>query len=141
MKMTIAIGLVTLASCASTRSGQAATPPRLEVSCLSYNRRTLVLRVLVEATSDNTALDRRMTPNASAGIKSPVKDCKTERPVKYFLADYFPAKANYDDLVILRDGEFFGRTMSFELFMDEGPECIATSLVFTMTGSMPLAQI
>lgn len=133
MKFGFTIVAITSVSCASTTVTQMFTPPRLDVSCLSYDRKTLLLLVLVEATSDNTLVDRRMTPNAAAGIKWPVRDCKTDQPVKYFVADTFEGKPTSNDMLTLREGEFFGRALSFVLFMDDGPECIDTTVVFSMT--------
>jgi len=101
--------------------------PRLAFQYVQYDGRTLSGLLLVGAQAP-TVIDRRMVEDSSVGLAS-VRNSETREAFSPWIADRAMPEASGDDLITLRPGERFGRTVSFLVFADPdgttvGPRCI-----------------
>jgi hypothetical protein len=106
-------------------------PPVLLFEALRYDGHDVSGRVLIGARGP-TVVDRRLIEGVSVVVDR-VTDCATGTVFPTLVADVLPEPATRDDLLALKDGEWFGREVSFPVFMEpfappEGPDCIEFTL-------------
>ena len=76
-------------------------------------------------------IDRRLALRASA---TPA-DCVSGKPLPGVAVDFAAESPAQEDLVSLRAGEWFGRELSFMLFLDDaGPEHVCFEVFYSRPG-------
>jgi hypothetical protein len=118
-------------------------PPVLLFETPRYDGHGVSGRVLVGARGP-MVVDRRLIEGVSVAVDR-VTDCAMGTVFPTLVADVLPEPATRDDLLVLNDGEWFGREVSFPVFMEpfsppEGPACIEFTLSFhppVLEGSAP----
>lgn len=106
-------------------------PPVLVFENVRYDGHTVAGRALIGARG-NTQVDRRLIENVSLGVDR-VTDCATGATFPTLVADTLPEPATREDLLTLREGEWFGKDVAFLVFAEpfsppEGPACIELTL-------------
>jgi hypothetical protein len=107
-------------SCVHLQSRPALTvPPRLVIEEAIYDGSSLRARVLVGAQAP-TVIDRRLLEHVSLQLAA-VRDSATGKPIEPWVADEVHPPATGDELVTLREGEWFGRSVYFLVSLESDP--------------------
>ena len=112
---------------------QARSPeaPRIAARDIEYDRQSVRLLFLVQATADGTTLDRRLVENTNVGLGAAPQACESSETLQFMVRDHFPKPPGPSEMIELRRGEWFGREVEIRLFDAAGPDCVRLQLLLT----------
>jgi hypothetical protein len=144
MQITKSVGtalIVLTGACASTpgdRASRETTNKPLrggiaEFHLISYNGTIIKGRVLLGATIDPLVIDGRLMVSGDVDLDMrTLRACGKKDEVGYIESDAFPLPPRPDQIVTIRPGYWYGRTINYWLFDQKttglGPDCLEADL-------------
>jgi hypothetical protein len=153
-KPIVLASLIFTSACASTPTGSGARaaadkPLRggiAEFQVISYDGQTIKGRILLGATIDPLVVDGRLNLYGDVDIDvRTLQACGKKDPVGYIQYDVSPLPPRPDQIVTIRPGYWYGRTVNYWLFHKKvtglGPECLEAELVVRALDGRDAAKI
>jgi len=117
-----------------------------EFQVTSYDGETIKGRVLLGATIDPLVIDGRLFPYGDVDMDMRIlRACGKRDRVGYIQFDIFAAPAQPDQIVTVRPGYWYGRTITYDLFNKKvtglGPDCLETDLIVRALDGREAAKI